>query len=90
MHSLIRASGFCLLWLVISSCNCENRVAVQEVDACYDVMDGLGYPQNEQACDQCCMSEGYDMGSPSGAMQEAVNQFCDCGNLGTCDEEGDG
>ena len=71
----------------LSGCNCENQVAVEEVPACEDVMGDKGFPENEDACDACCIAEGFDMGSPFGTVSEAENQYCNCGNKGTCDEE---
>jgi len=71
---------------LVSSCNCENMVEAEDVDACKDAMSGLEFPENEEACDQCCVAEGYDVGAPFGHVTGAVNASCDCGYVGTCDE----
>ncbi len=71
---------------VASGCNCENQVAVEEVATCEDVMGDLEFPANEHACDKCCIAEGFEMGAPFGIVNAAENQYCDCGDRGTCEE----
>ena len=70
----------------LTSCNCENQLAVEEVAACENVMDGMAFPENEEACDSCCIAEGFEQGAPFGTVSEASNQKCDCGDVGTCDD----
>ena len=77
--------GFAAL-AFLTSCNCENLVESEEVAACADSMSGLEFPENQEACDACCIGEGYDIGAPFGHVTGAVNASCDCGMVGTCDE----
>ena len=71
---------------LLIGCDCENQVAAEEVAACEDVMDGMAFPENEDACDVCCIAEGYETGAPFGTVSEAKNPICNCGDVGTCDE----
>ena len=86
MRQLINIFFCSALSAMVMGCNCENQVASEEVAACEDVMDGLAFPDNEEACDACCIDQGFEIGAPFGHVNEAENASCDCGNVGTCDE----
>ena len=67
--------------LFLGGCNCENQVDGEEIEACVhsaeeanDVFD---------ACDNCCIAEGYEVGLLS--ITEGADR-CACGDVGTCDE----
>ena len=80
----------CFLVLVglISSCGCsEDKVESEEIPECEDSMEGLDWPDSDEACQQCCEGVGYEEGMPFGTVANAINARCECGNHMVCDNE---
>ena len=73
---------------LLSGCGCsENHVETEEVPECVDSMDGLEWPESDDACRACCQNAGYDEGMTFGTVQNATNASCECGDHMVCDDQ---